>query len=83
MTFLTAVVATITVGFSLAGYNQVASVVTAQILPKKGQLMISLINDASITGLGFGSFFANKIVQRGRLKSALFANFLIILGCIP
>ncbi len=42
-----------------------------------------MINDASIAGLGFGSFFAGKIVQRGRLKTALFANFLIILGCLP
>jgi len=58
-------------------------VIVAQLQPKNPGFQISLINDATIVGLGAGSLIASKIVGYGRLKTALLANFIIIIGCFP
>ena len=42
-----------------------------------------MVNDATILGLGLGCLFASKVVTYGRLKTALIANFCVILGCLP
>lgn len=81
--YITVMSATVNVGFALAGYNQASGVITLQRESSNTGLQISLVNDATIIGLGAGCLLASRIVKMGRLRTALLANFIVIIGCFP
>jgi MFS family permease len=56
--------------------------VSAQ-LAWKGTKNIALANDATVIGLMLGSIFASSIVKIGLKNSAILANSIGIVGCIP
>lgn len=69
-------------GLNLGGFNQSAEVVSAQ-LGWVGHKNIALANGATVFGLMLGSIFASSIVKIGLKNSAILANIIGIVGCIP
>lgn len=80
--FATSAVGNLLVGCNLAGFNQSAEVVSAQ-LGWKGDANIAIANDCAVLGLMFGSLFAGKIMEIGRKRTAMLANIIGIVGCLP
>jgi len=80
--FATSAVGNLLVGCNLAGFNQSAEIVSDQ-LAWKGDANIAIANDCAVMGLMFGCLFAGKITEMGRKRTAILANILGIVGCLP
>jgi hypothetical protein len=79
--FLTMTVASFSVGFTLGGYNESSFVVNS--LKGWQDSTTTLINATGVFGMMIGALFCDKVVPYGRLRAALAANTIIIIGVIP
>jgi hypothetical protein len=79
--FLTMTVACIPAGITLGGYNESSLVITT--LKKWSPSTTTVINASGVLCLMLGSLFCDKVLPYGRLRAALVANTIIIVGIIP
>ena len=79
--FLTSGVSNFSTGFALAGYNASAALLEAQM--EWDHFNVVIITAAGIFGLMIGALGTGKIISIGRWRTALLANLLVILSCIP
>ena len=81
MIFLTAGVSNVSVGFALAGYNASGSLMES--LKPWDHIYTIIITAAGILGLMIGALVTGRIIAIGRFRTALLANILVILSCVP
>lgn len=80
--YATGVVGLCLVGMNLAGFNQSAVIVSAR-QGWKTSLPIALVNDACVVGLMIGSLIADNLLSIGVKNTAMLANVIGIIGCLP
>lgn len=80
--FATSVVGNFLCGMNLGGFNVSAEVVSAQ-RGWTGNINVAFANNSTILGLMIGSIVAGSIVRIGLKKSAILANLIGIIGCLP
>lgn len=79
--FMTGLIGSFSVGFTLGGYNTAGIVVEAQ--KDWEHIYTVLITSSSVLGLMMGSLLCDKFLKYGRMKTAQLANALIIVSVVP
>jgi hypothetical protein len=74
----------ICVAWTTGGNNQTASIFAAKLgwSTDETRLNNTLINFASQIGKAMGAFYGGKLIQNGRKKVFIFANFMSIASCL-